>query len=1304
MPAANTTYTATWTVNSYTIRFLNHDGTVLLTGSVNYGETPAYAGDEPTKPTDATYSYTFSGWSPAISAVSGAQDYTAQFEQTANVVASVKIGSTTTYYTTLADAFNKAETGDNALITMLQDVEELTATLVYNPTNAYTCTLDLNNHTISGAVTTANGSSYNQLLRISKAGSTFIITDNSGGENGKLHNEASINAILYGIYVDYGHLKVTGGVISAKNTDTSGKNRYTYGISSRQSASTSSVQVTITDGCVSAEGNYRAYALVTPCTTTISGGTIKAKATGSSGDARGIYVTANTDTITGNPTFYVEAYKNAYGVYATGITNSTRGTAYYGKIIVKGGVFNVSTTTTTSSYGAYVTGHTRTINVDGGSYNGIYGSHGELEISNGTFNVTAHTSTAIGVYCAATYVYTNTKPNAVEKQFEGNAKITGGTFHIKTDETSGTSTAEGVRSLGQTIISGGTFDIKANTSTAYGVHVYKGKTTINGNPSFTVRANATVYGASAGETPSETTGMPYDGELEINGGIFDVATTTKTSTDNKSVYGVRAYANKRQITNTASGYYIGNYASAGTVIVNGGEFVVDGNSAIAGIICSGIVTQPAATISEIACPAASATAKMTVNGGKFKVTGTSYVYATNDAATTANFKLQGGYFNIDDGISKYVAPKAASPYYCVPTTAADKEEVGSDYEYKVAVAYKLTWNLDGGEISVAGTPAGYVAVGDPITAPVVTKTGYTFDGWTPAVAATMPAANTTYTATWTMDEVGDRLDIVDWTATDLTINANGWKASGWPYTINGTAYEKGARAEDRTLTIPYSAEAGTLMCITVESGGTITSQHFYRVPFIETTTGVKAEDTIYVNSGTLAIDASTLTNVGGLYVRPGASVNITNGTLTVGKLVLRTLPWQAASISGDFTATKTYYTRIAPNKRKITDIQGKELSYEAASYYQFALPLGCEVALKDVKVSNHANTPYGNTWLLKRYNEKSRAVSGTSGDNWVALGEDANIQGGVGYEMFSNSAYYREFYFPVDPTKAAQTTSVSYDLGAAGVNHAGWNIVSSPLMATYTNTSNPETGLKVSWYLSDGSYDQVIPSYIYPAIPFSYQASEGQHSISFEGNAIVAAAPRRMAVEDEPVRLQWIHVDVKDAKGAGDQTSILSHPTRYEESYKTGIDVAKQSLTASRALVYSTHAYGDMAFAGVSDSKLTNGIPLVVYSPKAQELTISMRENAWLNRLTAVWLIDHETGIRTDLLWSSYTFDATEGTAKGRFTLMGEFKAPQVTTGVENGQSDQEPSTKARKVIIEDKIYIQLNGRMYDSTGKLVNQ
>ncbi|MBQ3811883.1 MAG: InlB B-repeat-containing protein, partial [Kiritimatiellae bacterium] len=67
------------------------------------------------------------------------------------------------------------------------------------------------------------------------------------------------------------------------------------------------------------------------------------------------------------------------------------------------------------------------------------------------------------------------------------------------------------------------------------------------------------------------------------------------------------------------------------------------------------------------------------------------------------------------------------------------------------VSYTLTWSLDGGSITSevgAYTAAGSVAFGTSLTAPQVAKTGYTFGGWSPSVDATMPAANTTYTATW----------------------------------------------------------------------------------------------------------------------------------------------------------------------------------------------------------------------------------------------------------------------------------------------------------------------------------------------------------------------------------------------------------------------------------------------------------------------------------------------------------------------------------------------------------------------------
>ncbi|MBR4564982.1 MAG: InlB B-repeat-containing protein [Paludibacteraceae bacterium] len=86
---SNVTATAnfTRTLNSYTVTWKNGATTLETDASVDYGATPSYDGSTPTKDTDALYTYTFSGWSPAIGTVTGDATYSAQFTATPKTVA-----------------------------------------------------------------------------------------------------------------------------------------------------------------------------------------------------------------------------------------------------------------------------------------------------------------------------------------------------------------------------------------------------------------------------------------------------------------------------------------------------------------------------------------------------------------------------------------------------------------------------------------------------------------------------------------------------------------------------------------------------------------------------------------------------------------------------------------------------------------------------------------------------------------------------------------------------------------------------------------------------------------------------------------------------------------------------------------------------------------------------------------------------------------------------------------------------------------------------------------------------------------
>ena len=81
------TYTAEFkrTVNTYTVKWKDFDGTVLETDeNVEYGTIPAYDGEVPNRALDAQYSYTFSGWDKQLNGIIGDVTFTAEYTKTVN--------------------------------------------------------------------------------------------------------------------------------------------------------------------------------------------------------------------------------------------------------------------------------------------------------------------------------------------------------------------------------------------------------------------------------------------------------------------------------------------------------------------------------------------------------------------------------------------------------------------------------------------------------------------------------------------------------------------------------------------------------------------------------------------------------------------------------------------------------------------------------------------------------------------------------------------------------------------------------------------------------------------------------------------------------------------------------------------------------------------------------------------------------------------------------------------------------------------------------------------------------------------
>lgn len=120
---------------------------------------------------------------------------------------------------------------------------------------------------------------------------------------------------------------------------------------------------------------------------------------------------------------------------------------------------------------------------------------------------------------------------------------------------------------------------------------------------------------------------------------------------------------------------------------------------------------------------------------------------SNDQYTLVDTETKNGFTEspVGSDLGKTYEGFTALLYDTTTKIAADGStvvEIKYDRKY-----YLMNFDLDGGY----GVEPIYARFGAPISVDTPTKPGYTFVSWTPSIPSTMPAQNTSYKASWTVD-------------------------------------------------------------------------------------------------------------------------------------------------------------------------------------------------------------------------------------------------------------------------------------------------------------------------------------------------------------------------------------------------------------------------------------------------------------------------------------------------------------------------------------------------------------------------
>ncbi len=570
----------------------------------------------------------------------------------------------------------------------------------------------------------------------------------------------------------------------------------------------------------------------------------------------------------------------------------------------------------------------------------------------------------------------------------------------------------------------------------------------------------------------------------------------------------------------------------------------------------------------------------------------------------------------------------------VPATMPDAEvEINATWKKNV---YTVTWIVDGNQ-----TVAKY-EFGDAIVKPAdPEKAGYTFDGWTPSVAATMPAEDQIYTATWTAEDITVTFDAAGGTGAwgengaaldKVTVTAKCGEALKAPadpsreggYTFGGwnPAVPATMPTTDTTYTATWITAAEVSYTVIshymdtagdytdLEDEGTLVKSTGLAAPNTKITVSTAAPEGFAFDSGNVnnaitgvvtadglaefhvyyARESYTITFEGnGGTINSNPSGNYLYGSTVVEPTAVRTgydfIGWADAAENGNevvvnttATGDATYYaqwklatytaTFKANDGADVTDAKFENGESTVTTEYVYGNAIA-EPATDPVRagytfdkwVDENGNTPadlgtevaedttFTATWTTNLYD----AVFDANGGSW---GDETT-------KSF-NVAYKGEFNVPVDPSREGHTFDGWYDAATnkpAGIE-AG-DIVNMPLDGAEYYATWKVNDVNLVYRANGGTFEDGTANKTYP-VPFGTPKADmpvpaEPTRVGYSFNGYNPATPETMPANQVNLVAQWTpnEYDVTFDAGEGvftqgtedtsDDTPTFTDEVIYEE-------------------------------------------------------------------------------------------------------------------------------------------------------------